>query len=333
MRKDMLAIYAVLAFTSIPLYLYLSAGSSNIILLLILFVMGIYMLVKGSDYFVDGASSVAAHKHISQHVIGLTLVALATSLPEFAVSVLASFYGHPETSWGNVVGSNIANIGLVMGAAAILMPLALSEHVKRDATILFGVTLALLILSLTFGAVLWWMGVIFIGTYFIYLLEIFKREPDTSPKLEVEYSFLFSWVLILLGGFGVIWGAKVVILSAIGIAEILGIPEIIIAITAIAIGTSLPELVTSVMAAMKKKYGIAVGNVVGSNIFNILMVMGFASIVNPIVVPWDDMLLNSIFLLAFTGILAALCFRGKIGKYSGLLFLSLYALFIISLII
>ena len=333
MKKVSLILYTTLSLLSLPLYFLMGSFSSNLIVLSAGFLIGIYLLVEGSDYFVDGASSVAARRHISQHIIGLTLVALATSLPEFAVSVMASAYNHPETSWGNVVGSNIANIGLVLGSAAILMPLALSKHVVKDATVLLGATVLLLIFSLFFASIFWWMGLIFLLIYALYLFEIFGREEEHEEKLEVEFSPFISWAMILLGVFGVVWGAKMVITSAVNIARIMNVPEIVIAITAIAIGTSLPELVTSVTAALKKRYGIAVGNVIGSNVFNILMVLGVASLIHPITVDKGDMVVNSAFLLAFTAAIFLLCLRGKIGKAAGAFLLSLYALFILTLVI
>ncbi len=333
MKRLSLVIYLAASISSLPIYILTERYGWNLPILSLSFLLGIYLLIKGSDYFVDGASSVAAHRHISQHIIGLTLVALATSLPEFAVSVMASWYGYVETSWGNVVGSNIANTGLVLGSAAIIMPLALSGHVKRDATVLLGVTSLLLLFALFFGALTWWMGLIFVLIYIFYLAEIFGRKPDASPKMEVEFSQLISWLLILIGVFGVVWGAKMVIISAVNIAEIMNVPEIVIAITAIAIGTSLPELVTSVTAAFKKRYGIAVGNVIGSNIFNILMVLGFASIINLITVPREDMVENSVFLFIFTLAIFILAQRNKIGKLSGLILLALYAIFLLFLII
>ncbi|OYT59124.1 sodium:proton exchanger, partial [Euryarchaeota archaeon ex4484_178] len=162
MKKLAAVAYLAIMLISIPLYLFMLSNLTSLPILVILFIIGIYLLVKGSDYFVEGAASIATHRKVSQHTIGLTLVALATSLPEFAVSTIASFSHHPSTAWGNVVGSNIANIGLVLGTAVVLMPLSLSKHIRKDVGVLVVITAILFFLSILFMQILWWMGVLFI---------------------------------------------------------------------------------------------------------------------------------------------------------------------------
>ena len=332
MKKPALIAYIAIMLLSIPLYIFMSFSLTSLPVLSIAFLTGTYLLVKGSDYFVEGAASIATHKNLSEHTIGLTLVALATSLPEFAVSTIASLSGHPSTAWGNVVGSNIANIGLVLGTAVVLMPLSLSKHIRKDVGVLVVITAILFFLSILFMQILWWMGVLFILIYILYLWEIRGRKEEIE-EVEIEHSWLWSWAYTLFGAFGIVWGARIVVDSAINIAIVLNIPEIVIAITAIAIGTSLPELVTSVMAALKKKYGIAVGNVIGSNIFNILIVLGASAIINPIKIPQRDMFENVIFLGIFTVAAALICIRQDVRRWEGLLLIILYAIFIAFLVI
>ncbi len=331
MKKISAIVYIVIIALSVPLYILMLNNLHSLAILTINFIIGIYMLVKGSDYFVEGAASIAAHKKISQHTIGLTLVALATSLPEFAVSTIASASHHPTTAWGNAVGSNIANIGLVLGIAAILMPLSLSKHVKKDAAMLLGVTGILILIALLTGGVAWWAGLLFVAIYGFYLWEIRRREEELED-VSIEHSWLWSWVYTVFGATGIVWGAKVVVESAVNLAIVLHISEIIIAITAIAIGTSLPEMATSVTAALKKKYGIAVGNVIGSNIFNTLIVIGGASLFNSIKVSANDIIFNSIFLGIFTIAAALMCVKKKIRRFEGAILLILYAIFFVFLL-
>lgn len=324
--------YLVIFGLSFPLYYYITKSPGNLLFLCASFIVGIFLLVRGSDLFVEGASSIAAHKNVSEHTIGLTLVALATSLPEFAVSTIASFYHHPETSWGNVVGSNIANIGLVLGIAAIIMPLRLSRYIKRDAMVLLGSTAMLILFSFLFGVLVWWMGVILIIVYLMYLAEIKGREEEVED-VKIEHSVPISVLLTIFGAFGVVWGADVVVTSAVDIANVLGIPELVIAITAVAVGTSLPELATTIAATVKRKHGIAVGNVIGSNIFNTCMVLGVSSAINPITISQEDLIINTLFLAAMTVALFLFSIRNKITTKEGLFFLLFYAVFIGYLVI
>ncbi len=329
-RKQAL-VYMGLFALSIPLYLLMMEIPNSLPLLTFNFILGIYLVVKGSDYFVEGASSIAAHKGISEHTIGLTLVALATSLPELAVSVNAAFAGHPVTSWGNVVGSNIANIGLVLGAAAVIMPLSLSKHVRKDAVVLLLVTALLILFSAVFPAIYWWMGLVFIIMYALYIWEIHGRNEDVE-YVKIEHSWLFSWMLTIFGAAGVSWGGKIIVYSAVNIARVLHIGEIVIAVTAVAIGTSLPEFATSVAAALKRKYGIAVGNVIGSNIFNTLIVLGASSLIMPISLPSSELWRNIAFLSIYTLLATLFCVKKKIGKVEGLILLLLYPIYIFFII-
>ncbi len=326
------ALFLMLVVLSFPLYYFMLQNTSNVILLTLNFLVGIYLLVTGSDYFVEGAASIAAHLKVSEHTIGLTIVALATSLPEMAVSDIASFYGHPETSWGNAVGSNIANIGLVLGIAAIIMPLALSKYIRRDAITLTFVTGLLLFFVFIFNQITWWMGIVFILIYGIYLNDIHGRKEEVE-EITPEKSMLLSIIYTIFGALGIVWGANILVDSAVSLSYLFGIPEIIIAATAIAVGTSLPELATTISATIKKKHGIAVGNIIGSNIFNTLIVIGTAALINPIKLQTNSLILTSAFLSLMTIMLLLFAFRRKISKIEGVAFLITYGIFLLFLVI
>ncbi len=329
--RGKIAIYVTLAILSFPLYYLTISRSTDLFLLFLSFIIGIYLLAAGSDYFVEGASGIAKHYRVSEHTIGLTLVALATSLPELAVSDIASLYGHGETAWGNVVGSNIANIGLVLGIAAIIMPLRLSTYIRRDAITLALVTTLILLFVLLFSTLVWWMGVVFLIVYGLYVNEIRGRKEE--EVVESNMNFIVAVAATIFGAIGIVWGAKMLVESAIGISIALHIPEIIIAITAVALGTSLPELATTIAATLKRKHGIAVGNIIGSNIFNALVVLGTASIIHPIAIPRADIYLSLFFFSLSAYALTIFAIRKKLGNFEGLFFLISYIIFIILLII
>ncbi len=324
--KGKLAVYILAIVASYPFYYLMVMNRYSLVILILNFLLGVYLLAAGSDYLVDGASGMATHYRISEHTIGLTLVALATSLPELAVSDIASFYGYSDTAWGNVVGSNIANIGLVLGIAAVIMPLRLSPFIRRDSITLALVTTLLILFALIFGSFFWWMGLVFLIIYGVYINDIRSREE--KEFMNEKMSFPVAIISTIFGALGVVWGAYVLVKSAVGISMVLGVPQIVIAITAVAIGTSLPELAATITATLKKKHGIAVGNIIGSNIFNILVVLGTAAIIHPISLSMEDLYLSVISLSVVTYLLTGYAFRKKLGKIEGLSFLLIYAIFI-----
>ena len=329
--KGKLGVYILAIAVSFPLYYLMITNKSSLGILVLNFLLGVYLLAAGSDYFVDGASGIATHFKVSEHTIGLTLVAVATSLPELAVSDIASFYGYSETAWGNVVGSNIANIGIVLGIAALIMPLRLSTFIKRDSITLSLITTLLILFAIIFRGFFWWIGLVFLIIYGIYVNDIRGREEE-EPMNE-KMSFPIAVLSTVFGATGIVWGADILVKSAIGISLVLGIPQIVIAITAVAIGTSLPELATTITATLKKKHGIAVGNIIGSNIFNTLVVLGTAAIIHPIYLGLEDLFLSLASLSILTYLLTAYGFRKKLGKIEGISFLLIYTLFIFFLIV
>jgi len=262
--------------------------------------VGFVMLYYGAEWLVKGSSSLARSLDITPIVIGLTVVAFGTSAPELVVSLISSIKGKSMIAVGNVVGSNICNFALVLGLAAVFQPITSHPSViKRDIPIMLGISLYLLVLSLNSklgrfeGATLF--GGIILYTFFNYYIALKESRQGSGGEVtaveseleEIEYitSRSKQVVLILVGIIGVVAGAEIVVDSAIKVMTILGVSEKFIGLTIIAFGTSLPELATSVVAALRKEMDISIGNLVGSNIFNILSVLGVASLVRPIPIP------------------------------------------------
>ena len=312
----------------------------------LLLLLGFVMLVKGADWFVDGASGIAAKLKIPELVIGLTVVAFGTSLPELAVSVSSAIKGSAELTIGNVVGSNIMNILLILGLSAVFSPLPVNKNLKKTD---FPVLLVVTCLFILFGAVDNRMdrmegGILFIAliAYTIFLIwnglrqnkgsniapmpEITAQNAQEEPKQtwyeSMKQKGWFLLIITLVGLVLIVWGADVAVNAATDIATELGVSERIIGLTVVAIGTSLPELVTSVMAAIKGKSDIAVGNVVGSNIFNITLAAGLSSLIMPL--PFASaFVIDSGIALGATALLSVLGYlpSGKIERWGGVLML------------
>lgn len=285
------------------------------ILEILVFILGMAILLGGADILIKGSAKLARSIGISPLIIGLTLVAFGTSFPELSVSLLAAFQHNPDISIGNVIGSNIVNIGLIIGLAALVFPLqvAATTLLLESPFMIFSSFLLLLFGYFSFGAGISRLeGIILLFFFFIFISYIFymANKERKSSKLYKEYKAEYSegkklwkpFLMIIFGLAGVIGGAKFMVDSAIKIASALGISEGIIALTVIAVGTSLPELVTSVVAAYKKEPDIAIGNIIGSNIFNILLIVGFSASIFPLQVSSSmmiDMLIMIIFSIAF----------------------------------
>jgi len=290
---------------------------------------GILFLLKGSDIFIDGAAGVAKKLGVSEHVIGLTLVAFATSLPELAVSSIASFNNAEGIAIGNVIGSNVANICLVLGIAAIIIRLKTTKETRRDAIFMTAVALLFLGIIAFDGVVDRYDAVIFIIIYALFIFYLYRTHKE-NLEIEVEKgSYVKDIILVILGAAGVMLGAHFLIESGVGIAGLLRISDLVIGLTMVALGTSLPELASSVAAALKKKHGIAVGNVIGSNIINILLVLGVAGFINPIRA--GDVMHFTMPFLLLVSVIAAIFVSRKIGKKEGVFLLALYVLFVIIL--
>ena len=256
----------------------------TLILEILLLVLGFVLLVKGADWFVDGASGIAAKLHIPQLVIGLTIVAMGTSAPEAAVSISAALKGSADITIGNIVGSNILNILIILGLASAIVPIAVAKSTIRvDIPFMLAITGVLLVLgwdqTITFtdGLI---MLVLFAGYlgYMLYMAKKGGEEGDEIRDLTLWQALLYTVLGLVL----IVWGANIAVDAAPALARIFGLSERFIGLTVVALGTSLPELFTSVTAARKGTADIAIGNIVGSNIFNILFVVGLSAMIVPV---------------------------------------------------
>lgn len=329
------------------------------ILILILFlVVGVFFLVKFCDIFVNAASAIAKKLRIPPLIIGLTVVAMGTSCPELAVSVSDSIGclingGNANVAIGNVVGSNICNILLVLGFSAVFTPILIKKStLKKEFPFLIVVSLLLVIFGIFFGvgtmtgnyAILRWEGIIFVIlmiAYMIYLVIDAKRHPTEDNQEEIkDMKIWLAIILVIVGAVGIALGGEFVVFGAKGLAltgaEAIHVDhdlaESLVGLTIVAVGTSLPELVTSVVAARKGQNDIALGNVIGSNIFNILFVLGIAATVNPLT-SGGTIVFNLIVMMSVTILLFALAFTKKLGRKTGILFISLYAIYLAFLIL
>ena len=295
------------------------------------FIIGFILLIKGSDIFIDGAAEIAKKIGVSEHMIGLTLVAFATSLPELAVSSIASFNKESGIALGNVIGSNIANICLVLGIAAIIMQLKTTKEMGRDAIFMTLVALLLFALMAFDEKIDRYDAIIFLLIYGGFIYYLYKtRKVNKEIKVE-QGGYVKDSAFVVFGSIGVVLGAHFLVESSVGIAELLEISPLIVGLTIIAFGTSLPELASTITAALKKKHGIAIGNVIGSNIINILLVLGVAGAITPIGA--EEKVYVTMPFLLFVSLLTIILVRSKIGKKGGILLLILYACFIALLIL
>jgi len=318
-------------------------------LTLFLFFVGFIVILKSADFLVSGASSIAARLNIPDIIIGLTVVSFGTSMPEMSVSVLASLDGHTDLAIGNVLGSNIANILLVLGVTAIIAPLPV-----RSATVLseipFSLTAAILVgflanaalfsdptsqlsLSRIDGIILLLFLVLFLG----YIFKVTKNNqicPDNVDQSSSSDSLFRPIVYVLIGTAGLFFGGEWVVSGALEIASLMGLSESLVALTIVAIGTSLPELLTSAVAAYKKNTDIAIGNVIGSNIFNLLWVLGLSSVITEL--PFDHINNMDIVMVIFSSAVLLLALEiGResiINRWKGFVFVLMYIGYIIYLV-
>ena len=300
--------------------------------------IGFLILVKGADYFVEGASELATALRIPPLLIGLTIVAFGTSAPEAAVSISAAIKGTGDLAVGNVVGSNLFNVVFILGITALIQPLIVERQtIKKEIPFaLLGSVVLLVLIADPFlmgtKAVLTKGDGLILLTYFsiflYYILEVAKnsREKFELDDLEPGPVKVGKYTLFTLGGLAaIIFGGDMVVKNAIEIALSLGMSETLVGLTIVAVGTSLPELITSVTAALKNKSEIAVGNIVGSNIFNIFFVLGASSVIHPILVD-SRILVDAVFMIATTIILLVFSLtHSKITRGEGGAFMLMYA--------
>ena len=250
----------------------------------LLLVFGFVLLVKGADWFVDGASGIAAKLRIPQLVIGLTIVAMGTSAPEAAVSISAALKGSADITIGNIVGSNILNIFIILGLASAIVPIAVAKSTIRvDIPFMLAISGALLALgwdgtiTMVDGLIMLALFAAYLG-YMLYMAKKGGQEGEEIKDMKLWQALLYTAIGLVL----IVWGADVAVDAATALARIFGLSERFIGLTVVAMGTSLPELFTSVTAARKGNADIAIGNIVGSNIFNILFVVGLSAMIVPV---------------------------------------------------
>lgn len=249
-----------------------------------LLVIGFFMLVKGADYFVDGAAGIATKFGIPQLVVGLTIVAMGTSAPEAAVSITGAMNGAADISVGNVVGSNILNILIILGITGFITSVAVQKSTLMiEMPFMMAITVVLIVLGMTGNEITFFEGVILWILFLVYLGYLYVLAKKGTNEEATEDRPVWKLLLfILVGGAVVVWGANISVNAATALAQAIGISEKFIGLTIVALGTSLPELVASVTAAKKGNADIAIGNIVGSNIFNILFVLGTSALIIPI---------------------------------------------------
>ena len=305
-----------------------------ILIQILLLALGFTMLIKGADWFVDGASGIATKFGIPQLVIGLTIVAMGTSAPEAAVSISAAIGGSADITIGNIVGSNILNIFIILGISAVITTLAVaSSTIKYETPFMILVTVLLLVLGLdgTIGLI---DGIILIIAFIAYLTYLFIMAKNNKEE-QPEAKQMAIWKAILLTIIGlalIILGSNVTVDAATAIAKAFGVSERFIGLTIVALGTSLPELFTSVSAARKHNADIAIGNIVGSNIFNILFVVGISSIIIP--VPFaSNFIFDTIVAIVAAALLLVCCLKTKsLKRWAGILMLICYAAYFIMIL-
>lgn len=317
----------------------------------ILLVLGFILLIKGADFFVGGSSSVAKLLKVPSIIIGLTVVAFGTSMPELSVSVTAALLGNNDLAVSNVLGSNIFNLLVVLGCCAIIHPVETEESLlKKEFPFSIFISVILLLLDSDFSVrkvlsgggtyVLGRLGgALFLVLFAVFLMAAVKsalasREKQKESEEEYEVMTPLKSGIFIVGGLaGIVLGGDLVVDNASDIAEHFGLSQTFIGLTIVALGTSLPELVTSMVAAKRGENGLAVGNVVGSNIFNILLILGISSVITPIHLDISAVYDTVILIAASVIVYAAALSKREIERKEGLLFLLAYAAFFVYILL
>lgn len=308
---------------------------------ILLIVLGFVLLIKGADFLVDGASSVAKKFRIPEIVIGLTIVSIGTSMPELFVSTTSALQGSADMSIGNIIGSNICNLLLILGLSAVISPVKFQKSTRNiEIPMCFAITVVFMILANIGGVISFADSIVllvlfagFLG-YTLYVAK--KGQAEAAEEEEEEQkndSMLKNIILIVIGIIGLKLGGDFTVNNAVVIAQAVGISEKVIGLTILAIGTSLPELVTSVMAAVKGNDDIAIGNIIGSNIFNMLMIIGVTAFITPLAynVTYNVQLYILLFALILLEVFAFTKPKDKMERPSGIIYVALYAVYMILL--
>lgn len=313
----------------------------------ILLIVGLVLILLGADALVNGASAVARKYGISEFVVGLTIVGIGTSAPELIVSAISAINGSSDIAIGNVVGSNISNVFMILGVTAIIAPITLTKsNLKYDLPIALGVSLLLFVLAYDsiflgkeFNVISRWDGLILFVMFILFMIYSFKSSASGDQNEESDESengkvnIVKSVLLIVCGLVGLVLGGRLFVNSGSDIARGFGVSDAFIGITVMAVGTSLPELAASVNAALKKKGQMALGNVIGSNIFNILLILGTSSIIRPLTLGGITMIDVGMMILTTVMIMlsALLISKKEIKRGVGALFFMIYIAYIVYL--
>ncbi|MBN2765811.1 MAG: calcium/sodium antiporter [Paludibacteraceae bacterium] len=302
---------------------------------IIMLLVGFVLLIKSADWLVDGASALARKHNVSDLAIGLTIVAFGTSAPEMVVNVFAAMQSHHDIVFGNIIGSNNFNLFMILGIAGLITPL-----VVQRSTVWKEIPFSLLAVVILFFMTSTWFGtsnltltrfegiilLLFFAAFLYYVFKQLKSDPDELKIAAKPMSNGKIWLFIVIGLAGLVGGGRLVVTNAVEMATALGISQKIIGLTIVAMGTSLPELATSIVAALKKNNDIAVGNIIGSNIFNIFLILGLSSVISPVEFnrSFDT---DMIFLVAGTILLFVTMFTGKkrkLDRWEAALLLTIY---------
>ena len=304
--------------------------------------IGFLMLMLGAQWLVDGASTFARKYHIPEIIIGLTIVSIGTSMPELMVSLTSAINGHADISIGNVIGSNLCNLMLILGLTSLIVPLVFSKTTKKyDIPIMIASTILVFIVANLDATISRFDGLILSAVFICFIVYTIKLAKKSMTDLKnsdtnvTKKDILISFFKVVLGILLLKYGADISVDNAVSVATILGVSEKVIGVTIVAIGTSLPELITSVVAGIKGEIDIAIGNIVGSNIFNLLFILGASSIISPIAY---SLSYNTEFILLIIVSFLLLVFANKSKKntmtrFNGLLYLLIYSGYMASLIL
>ncbi len=308
----------------------------DIFIAVLLLIAGFALLIKGADWFVDGAAGIAARFGIPQLVIGLTIVAMGTSAPEAAVSITAAKSGNAGITIGNVLGSNIMNILVILGITSVITAIAVQKStIRYELPFMLVITLLLMWLGWTGNEIVFWEGVVLWVFFLIYLTYLFimAKKGQADEDEEKNRALWLQIVMLVAGVAGIVLGSDLTVDNASKIAAALGMDDRLIGLTIVAFGTSLPELVTSITAATKGKADIAIGNIVGSNIFNILFVVGTTALITPVTFK-SSFLVDSVVAIA-AGVLLwiGVWKEQKLKRPVGIIMLVAYAAYFIYLLV
>ena len=305
----------------------------------VMLVIGFVLLVWGADKFVEGASALARKMGVSPLLVGLTIVAFGTSMPELAVSVTAALRGANEIAVGNVVGSNMFNLLVVAGLSAVICPLVMDKMLlRRDWPLSIFAAVLLLVAIAPDHVIARWEGAVLLVIFAVILSRQIKAALNDRAQLaaaeaeaaeeaaEMTKSPVMIWVNIVLGLACIVLGGQLAVNGATGIARMFGLSETLIGLTIVAIGTSLPELVTSIVAARKGQNEIAMGNVIGSNLFNILLILGVSAVITPIPVQATS-ITDCLFLIAISVVFYLTARKGKLGRLPGAVMAAMYVVY------